>query len=146
MYTAEISFDVPLLTRDSTPAKTTCKRHQACQRGHANDRQPDLPTIERGRLSSKQFDEPVTAIVVSEKPLNVAKIKAALGKKSIEDYFEFVPQVKLVIDAEDKVKSLSIWAGSTSISGNDTLVEDIVIEDGRAPADPPNWPSPARVL
>lgn len=132
VYTAEISFDVPLLTRDSTPAKRLVNATKLANAGTLTIGNQTYQLSSAIAYQSKQFDEPVTAIVVSEKPLNVAKIKAALGKKSIEDYFEFVPQVKLVIDAEDRVKSLSIWAGSTSISGNDTLVEDIVIEDGRA--------------
>ncbi len=132
VYTAQISFDVPVLTRDSIPAKRLLDATRLANHG--------VLTIgkETYRLSSvvayqtNQFDEPVTVIVLSEKPLKLAKIKAALGKKSLEDYFEFVPQVKLVVDAEDQVKSLFIWADNTSIGGNDRVTGDVVIEDGRA--------------
>jgi hypothetical protein len=80
----------------------------------------------------KRFDEPVTAVVLSEKPLNMAKLKAALGKKSIDDYFEFTPQVKLIVDADDQVSSMSLWADNVSVGGNQHLAGDVVIEDGRA--------------
>ena len=131
-YTAEISFDVPVLTRDSTPAKRLLNVPKLANTGTLTIGNKSYNLSNAIAYPTKQFDEPVTAIVLSEKPQNMAKIKAAVGKKSIEDYFEFVPQVKLVIDSEDKVRSVSIWADNTSISGNDSLAADIVVEDCRA--------------
>src|SRR6185436_21085299 len=52
--------------------------------------------------------------------------------KAADDYFEFIPQVRLLIDADDNLSSVSIWADNASISGNSNLEGDIVIEDGRA--------------
>jgi len=80
----------------------------------------------------KRFDDPMTTVVLSTRPLNMAKLNAALGRKAADDYFEFIPQVRLLIDADDKVSSMSIWADNTSISGNSNLEGEIVIEDGRA--------------
>ena len=62
----------------------------------------------------------------------MANLKTALGKKAADDYFEFIPQVKLIIDSEDNLSSMSIWADNASISGSGRLEGDIVIEDGRA--------------
>src|SRR5262249_32917490 len=80
----------------------------------------------------EQFDKPMTTVVISEKPLNLAKLKASLAQKSADEFFEFTPQVKLLIDAEDNISSMQLWADNTSISGNGDLAGDIVIEDGRA--------------
>jgi len=132
VYTAEISFDVPVLTRDSTPAKRLTNASKLANKGTLTIGKKTYKLSSAVAYQTKQFDDPVTVIVLSEKPLKLAKIKAALGKKSLEDYFEYVPQVKLTIDAEDKVQSLFLWADSTSISGNENLAGDVVIEDGRA--------------
>jgi hypothetical protein len=132
VYTAEMSFDSPVLTRDSTPAKRLANASKLANVGTLTIGNKTYKLSNAVAYQTKQFDEPVTMIVLSEKPLNAAKIKAAVGKKSLEDYFEFVPQVKLVIDDEDKVRSLSIWADNTSISGNESLAADVVVEDGRA--------------
>lgn len=131
-YTAEISFDVPVLSRDSTPAKLLVDAPKLANSGtlKIGDRIYKLSSAVAYEM--KQFDEPVTTIVLSEKPLNVARLKAALGKKSADEYFEFVPQVKLLIDADDNISSMQLWADNTSISGNGDLAGDIVIEDGRA--------------
>jgi hypothetical protein len=131
-YTAEISFDVPVLTRDSTPAKRLANAPKLANGGTLTIGNTNYKLSNAVAYQTKQFDDPVTVIVLSERPLNLAKIKAAVGKKSLEDYFEFVPQVKLVVDNEDKVRSLFIWADSTSISGNESLNGDIAVEDGRA--------------
>jgi hypothetical protein len=132
VYLAEISFDVSVLTRESTPAKRLTE----------SPKLPNSGTLTMGnqvyKLSNvvayemKRFDEPVTVVVISEKSLNMTKLNAALGKKSIEEYFEFTPQVKLTVDDADNVSSMFIWADNISISSNSDLIADIVIEDGRA--------------
>lgn len=132
VYTAEISFDVPLLTRDSTPAKRLANAARLPNSGRLTIGNKTYQLSHAIAYPMKQFDESVTAVVLSEKPLNLAKLTAAIGKKSIDDYFEFVPQVKLLIGAEDNVRSLSIWADNTSISGNESLAGELAIEDGRA--------------
>jgi hypothetical protein len=121
-----------VLTRDSTPAKRLVNAARLANAGTLTIGNRTYKLTSAVAYPTKQFDDPVTAIVLSQRPLNVAKIKAALGKKSIEDYFEFVPQVKLVVDAEDNVRSQFLWADSTSLSGNDSLAGGVVIEDGRA--------------
>lgn len=132
VYTAEISFDVPVLTRDSTPAKRLTDAPKLANSGTLTmgNKTYKLPNVVAYEM--KRFDDPVTAVVFSEKPLNMVKLKAAVGKESIDDYFEFTPQVKLIIDAEDNLSSISIWADNVSVGGNDDLAGDVVIEDGRA--------------
>jgi hypothetical protein len=134
VYTAEISFDVPVLTHDSTPAKRLTDASRLTNSGKLTigGKTYNLANVVGYRM--KQFDEPMTKIVLSDKPLNLTKLKATLGKEAADDYFEFTPQVTLVVDNDDNVKSLSIWADNSSISssGNSDLVGDIVIEDGRA--------------
>ena len=134
VYTAEISFDVPVLTRDSTPAKRLEDAPRLTNSGTLTigNKTYNLANVVGYRM--KQFDEPMTTIVLSEKPLNMTKLKPALGKEAADNYFEFTPQVTLKIDADDNVSSLSIWADNSSISssGNSDLEGDIVIEDGRA--------------
>ena len=132
VYTAEISFDVPVLTRESTPAKRLVDATKLANSGTLTigDKKYELSNCVAFEM--KRFDEPMTTVLLSEKPLNLSNLKAALGKKSADDYFEFIPQVKLLIDAEDNLSSMQIWADNTSIGGNDDIVGDIVIEDGRA--------------
>lgn len=132
VYTAEISFDVPVLTRDSAPAKRLTDAPKLANSGTLTlgNKTYKLPNVVAYEM--KHFDDPVTAIVLSEKPLNMDKLKAAVGKKSIDDYFEFTPQVKLIVDAEDNLNSIFIWADNVSVGGNDDLAGDVVIEDGRA--------------
>lgn len=132
VYTAEISFDVPVLIRDSTPAKRLVNAPKLANSGTLTfgNKIYKLPNVVAYEV--KRFDKPMTAIVLSEAPLNQAKLNATLGKKSADDYFEFTPQVKLLIDAEDKISSINLWADNASISGNDDVSSDVVIEDGRA--------------
>ena len=134
VYTAEISFDVPVLTRDSTPAKRLVDAPRLANSGTLTfgNQTYKLPNVVA--YETKQFDKPMTTVVLSTQPLNLAKLKATLGKKSADDYFEFTPQVKLLIDADDHVSSIQLWADNASISGtgSDDLAGEIVIEDGRA--------------
>lgn len=132
VYTAEISFDVSVLTRESTPAKRLTAALRLANSGTLTIGTETYKLANVVGYKMKLFDEPMTKIVLSEKPLNMKKLKAALGKEAIDNYFEFTPQVQLTIDADDDVKSLFIWADNVSLSGNDNLDGDIVIEDGRA--------------
>lgn len=134
VYTAEISFDVPVLTRDSTPEKRLVDAPKLANSGTLTIGNKTYKLSSVVAFEMKQFDKPMTTVVLSEKPLNLTKLKAALGKKSADDYFEFIPQVKLVIDSEDNIGSMQLWADNSSIScsGSSDVAGDIVIEDGRA--------------
>jgi hypothetical protein len=132
VYTAEISFDVPVLSRDATPAKRLVDAPKLASSGTLTLGNKTYKLAHVVAYEMMQFDKPMTTVVLSEKPLNLAKLKAALGKKAADDYFEFTPQVKFVIDSEDNVSSMHFWADNTSVSGNSDLTGDVVIEDGRA--------------
>lgn len=133
-YTAEITFDVPVLSRDSAPAKRLLDAPKLANTGSLTIGSKTYKLANVVAYEMKQFDKPMTTIVFSERPLDLNKLKAALGKKSADDYFEFIPQVKLLIDGDDNVSSVHIWADNTSISGsgNTDAESDIVIEGGRA--------------
>jgi hypothetical protein len=132
VYEAEISFDVPVLKRDSAPAKRLVDAPKLATSGTLTIGGKTYKLANAVAYEMKQFDKPMTTIALTEKPLNLTKLKAAVGKKSADDYFEFVPQVRLVIDGDDKVTSMHIWADSTSISGSGDVDGDVVIEGARA--------------
>src|SRR6185436_12087469 len=104
--------------RDSTPAKRLVNAPKLANSGTLTfgNRTWKLPSVVAWEM--KQFDKPMTTVVLSERPLDQTKLKGALGKKSADDYFEFLPQVKLVIDAEDNIGSMHLWADNTSVSGS----------------------------
>ena len=131
VYEAEISFDVPVLTRDSTPATRLLDAAKLASSGTLTLGNKIYKLTSVVAYEMKQFDKPMTTVVLSEKPLNLTKLNASLGKKSADDYFEFMPQVKLLIDGEDNISSMHIWADNASISGSSDLDSDIVIEAGR---------------
>ncbi len=135
-YTAEISFDVPVLTRDATPANRLVDATKLANSGTLTlgDNTYKLASVVAYEM--QQFDKPMTTVVLSDKPLNLTQLKAALGKKGADDYFEFTPQVKLVIDSEDNISSIHIWADNSSISGTGDVDGDIVIEGNRGAAPP----------
>ncbi|MDV6029981.1 MAG: hypothetical protein F9B45_07710 [Phycisphaera sp. RhM] len=132
VYTAEISFDVPVLTRQSTPAKRLADAPKLANSGKLvmGSRTYNLSNVVAYPVMF--FDDPMTSIVFSEKPLNMTKLTAALGRPAADDYFEFTPQVKLLVDADDNVSSVSIWADNNSVGSKSDLDDAIVIEDGRA--------------
>ncbi|MBA4018933.1 MAG: hypothetical protein C0483_17330 [Pirellula sp.] len=69
---------------------------------------------------TRQFDDVVTTVLLPERPINLAKLKASLGKPagSDDDLYEFQPQTKLVIDANERISGISIRCDNRSISGN----------------------------
>ena len=132
-YMAEISFDVPVLTRDSTPAKrlTNLKKLTNSGKLTMGTATYQLPNVVAYEV--KVFDEKRTAIFISEKPIDMNKLKASLKKDGTDDgLFEFQPQVRLQIDSADSIKQMNLWADSASISSNADLAGDVIIEDGRA--------------
>lgn len=132
-YMAEISFDVPVLTRDSTPAKRLTNAKKLANSGKLTmgTTTYQLPNVVAYEV--KVFDEKRTAIFVSEKPIDMNKLKASLKNDGTDDgLFEFQPQVRLQIDSADSIKQMNLWADNASVSSNADLAGDVVIEDGRA--------------
>jgi hypothetical protein len=132
VYTAEISFDVSVLTRDATPAKRLADAPKLANAGKLTIGGRTYPLNNVTAYATKRSDDPMTTIVLSSKPLNMAKLNAALAKDAADDYFEFTPQVKLQIDADDNLSSVYLFADGFNVSGNSDVEGDVVIEDGRA--------------
>ena len=81
---------------------------------------------------AKQFDEIVTKVLVSEKPINMAKLKASLADDGTDNgIFELQPNINLVIDDNDSLERVSIWVDGASVSSNADLEDDITIANGR---------------
>ena len=80
----------------------------------------------------KQFDEIVTRVLVSEKPINMAKLKASLAEDGTDNgIFELQPNVNLTIDDNDSLERVSIWVDGASVSSNADLEGDITVANGR---------------
>lgn len=132
VYTAEISFDVPVLTRAATPAKRLTGAPKLANSGKLTigDTTYKLPNVVAYEV--KVFDEKRTALFFSEKPINLKQLKASLKKDGTDDDMsEFQPHVRLQIDKSDEVKQMDLWADNSSVSSNANLSGDVVIEDGR---------------
>ncbi len=129
----EISFDVPVLTRDSQPAKqlADAKNLETSGKLLVSDKPIKLGNVVAYEV--KIADEIQTAIFFTEKPINIAKLKASLAKDASDDgLFEPHTQVKILIDRDDKPSSMNLWHDNASMSGNSNLIGDVVVEDGRA--------------
>lgn len=129
----EISFDVPVLTRDSQPAKqlADAKKLETSGKLLVSDKPIKLGNVVAYEV--KLFDEIQTAIFFTEKPINMAKLKAALAKDGSDSgLFEPHAQVKILIDRDDKPSSMNLWHDNASMSSNADLTGDVVVEDGRA--------------
>ena len=133
VYTGTISFDVPVLTRESTPAKRLTDAPKLPLSGKLT---MDGKTYKLANLVAyevKVFDEKRVALFFSEKPINLDKLKAALKKDGTDSgIFEIQPQVRLQIDASDTVSKLDLWVDGVSVSSNADLAGDVIVEDGRA--------------
>lgn len=133
VYTAELSFDVAVLTRDATPAKRLTDAPKLDNSGTLTlgGKTYKLPNVVAYEV--KASDEKRTALFFSEKPINLDKLKASLKKDGTDDgLFEFQPQIRLQIDKSDAVQQMHLWADNTSINSNANLTGDVVVEDGRA--------------
>ena len=131
VYTAKVSFDVSILTKDSEATKRLTDAPKLANAGKLTIGSKTYQLKHVVAYDLMYFDEPRTAVVLTEKPLNMRNLSAALGRKAADEYFEFTPQVKLLIDEDDNIKSVSIWADNTSLGGNSELEENVVVEDGR---------------
>ena len=113
------------------------------KKGIANlEKLPNSGTLTMGEMKfklthvvayrSKLGDEVLTTVLITEKPINMEKLKASLKKDGTDDgLFEFQAQVRLQIDDADKVQSVSLWADNVSVSGNSDVEGQVLVEDGR---------------
>ncbi|MGC3966871.1 MAG: hypothetical protein QM775_05720 [Pirellulales bacterium] len=135
-YAAELTFDVPLLTRDSAPVKRLADAPVLPSAGKLTIGGRTRALAHVTVYETTQFDKVVTAVLLTERPINLAKLKASLnGPDRNDDRFnEFQPQIKLVIDADEQLSGISIWCDNLSISGTagDNIRASVAIEDGRA--------------
>ncbi len=129
----EITFDVPVLTRDSQPTKrlANAKKLESSGKLLVNDKPIKLGSVVAYEV--KYADEIRTAIFFTEKPINMAELKAALAKNGTDgSAFEPQSQVKVLIDKNDKLSMMNLWHDNASLNSNSDLIGDVVVEDGRA--------------
>lgn len=132
-YRASLSFDVPVLTKDSKPAKqlTDAPKLETIGKMLADGKTIKLANVVA--YETKVFDERRVAIFFTEKPINLAKLKDSLKKNGTDDgLFEVQPQVKVEIDKNDRPAMMRLWVNNVSLNSNADLVGDVIIEDGRA--------------
>lgn len=71
-------------------------------------------------------------VYLSEKPANMTKLKTALAKEQNDnDFNEFQPQVRLIVNPDGSVESYELWADNLSVSGNGSLDGTVEVQDGR---------------
>lgn len=129
----EITFDVPVLTRDSQPAKQLANAKKLDTAGNLVINNKTMKLANFVAYQVKSSSEVETVILFSDKPINMAKLKATLAKDGTDSgYFDFSTQVKVTIDKNDKPSFLNLFADGASINQNTGLVGDVIVEDGRA--------------
>ena len=135
-YSAEMTFDVPLLTRDSTPAKRLVNASKLATVGKLTIAGKAVSLTNVTIYETQQFDNVMTAVLLTERPINLSKLKDSLSKpaRNDDDFTEFQPQIKLLFDRREQFKGMSIWCDNLSINafGGDNIKASIVLEDGRA--------------
>lgn len=134
-YSAEITYDVPLFTRESTPVKRLVNAAKLANAGKLTIAGKTHSVSHVTLYETKQFDSTLTAVLITERPINLQKLQASLAKpdKNDADLFEFQTQVKLLFNAREQLHGISIWCDNLSISsvGADNIQSSIIIEDGR---------------
>ena len=131
-YTWKISFDTNVLTKESKPAKVTQNLPKLKNGGELTFGDGQWKLAHVVAYEVKQFDEIVTKVLVSEKPINMAKLKASLAEDGTDSgIFELQPNIDLVIDDNDSLERVSIWVDGASVSSNADLEGDVTISDGR---------------
>lgn len=131
----EITFDVPVVTRDSQPVKllANAKKLESSGKLLLNNK-----TIKLGSVVAYEYlsiGTKATVISFTDKPLDLPKLKAQLAKNGTEPGLSgFDYRVKLEVDDADNVSGLSVDYGNTSLTiiGDSYLLADVIIEDGRA--------------
>ena len=131
-YTWKISFDTSVLTKESKPAKVAQNLPKLENGGQLTFGDGEWKLAHVVAYEVRQFDEIVTKVLVSEKPINMAKLKASLAKDGTDNgIFELQPNITLDIDDNDSLNRVSIWVDGASVSSNADLDGDVVINDGR---------------
>ena len=131
-YTWKISFDTDVLTKGSKPARAAQNPAKLENGGELTLGKGQWKLAHVVAYEARMFDEVVTKVFISQKPINMAKLKASLAKDGTDDgVFETQPQVVLQIDDNDSVKQAAIWADNASISSNADLEGDATVADGR---------------
>lgn len=78
------------------------------------------------------YGDRMIRIYLSEKPANMAKLKASLLHKNNDDEFnEFQPQIRLNVTPEGTIVGYDLWADNLSVSGNGSLEGTADLNDGR---------------
>lgn len=78
------------------------------------------------------YGDKMTRVYLSEKPANITKLKASLARERSDNEFnEFQPQVRLIINADGMVESYDLWADNVSVSGNGSLEGSAELKGGR---------------
>lgn len=78
------------------------------------------------------YGDRMVRIYLSEKPANMAKLKASLLHKNNDDEFnEFQPQIRLNVTPEGTIVGYDLWADNLSVSGNGSLEGTAELKDGR---------------
>ena len=131
----EITFDVPVVTRDSQPAKllANAKKLESSGKLLVNNKTIKLGSVVAYEFLS--FGMNVTAISFTDKPIDLPKLKAQFAKDGREPgLVGFDSQVKLEIDDEDQISGIVVEHNNTSfpILDNSIDLADVIIEDGRA--------------
>lgn len=132
-FLAEISFDVPVLTRNSQPAKqlADAKKLETSGKVVVDNQPKKLSHVIAYQV--KSGDEIRTAVLFNEKPINVAKLKEALAKNGNDDgVIDFSSQVKVYIARDDRPAFLNLYTDGVSLNQNTNLVGDVIVEDLRA--------------
>jgi hypothetical protein len=131
-YTWQISFDTDVLTKASKAARVAQNLPKLENGGELTLGEGQWKLAHVVAYEAEVFDEVVTKVFISEKPINMAKLKASLAKDGTDDgVFETQPQVVLQIDDNDSVEQAAIWADNASISSNADLEGDATVADGR---------------
>ncbi len=131
----EITFDIPLVTRDSQPTKLLADAKKLVSSGKL---QVNKKTIKLDNVVAYEylsFGMKMTAISFNEKPIDLRKLRAQLAKDGEPSLSGFGSQVKLEIDDEDQISGISVEHQTTSfpILDNSSFdLGDVIIEDGRA--------------
>lgn len=78
------------------------------------------------------YGDKMTRVYLSEKPANMTKLKTSLAReRNDNDFNEFQPQIRMIINPEGMVESYDLWADNLSVSGNGSLEGSAELKDGR---------------
>ena len=116
----------------------------------ADEKKPGAKTEVQGKLTidgktydlknalayeTTKFDKKRTVIYLSEKPLDMAKLKASFKKKgNDEDFFAFEPHIRLIFDDNGQLFQLALYARGANIilQGDPNIKAEAAIKEGMA--------------